>query len=120
MGLDKKTLEHYKKKILEKQKQLVEHYLKNRRYTKEIPDDGIRDMADQAALDYDREVFFSLSDADRKLLRLIKEALERIAEGTYGYCQECGEKISKKRLDAVPWARHCIKCQELQDKGLIE
>ncbi|MCD6451438.1 MAG: TraR/DksA family transcriptional regulator [Acidobacteria bacterium] len=120
MGLTKKTLEYYKEKLQKKQRELLQYYLKNRDYTKETPDDGIRDLADQAALEYEREFLFALSDADRRLLRLIKEALERIAKGTYGYCQECGERISKKRLDAVPWARHCIKCQELQDKGLIK
>ena len=47
-----------------------------------------------------------------KLLREIAAALVRIDQDTYGICAECEEPISTKRLDAVPWARYCVTCQE--------
>jgi DnaK suppressor protein len=47
-----------------------------------------------------------------KLLREIGDALERIEQGSYGTCMDCEEPISVKRLDAVPWARYCVTCQE--------
>jgi DnaK suppressor protein len=47
-----------------------------------------------------------------KLLREISDALRRMEHGTYGVCPECEEPISAKRLDAVPWARYCVTCQE--------
>jgi DnaK suppressor protein len=50
---------------------------------------------------------------------LIEEALDRLAEGTFGECINCGEEITPKRLDAIPWAPHCIRCQELQEQGLL-
>ncbi len=57
--------------------------------------------------------FFSTATRiDMKLLREISDALHRIDLGQYGVCLECEEPISTKRLDAVPWARYCVTCQE--------
>jgi DnaK suppressor protein len=54
---------------------------------------------------------------DRRILA--EEAKRRMTEGTYGICEECKEPIAAKRLAAVPWARYCIACQTLQDKGQL-
>ena len=72
-----------------------------------------------AANAYTKELLVSMSDNDRKLLNLIDEALERIEEGKYTKCAHCGEALPDKRLDAVPWARHCVRCQDLQERGLL-
>jgi RNA polymerase-binding transcription factor DksA len=48
-----------------------------------------------------------------------QEALDRISDGAYGECVNCGQDIQVKRLEALPWARYCIKCQELQEQGLL-
>jgi DnaK suppressor protein len=53
------------------------------------------------------------------VLQLVNEAMERMKDGTYGQCVECQQEVQQKRLDAVPWARHCIECQEKQDQGLL-
>ena len=66
-----------------------------------------------------RESSRSGVESDRKVLLLIDGALERLEAGTYGVCVHCGSPVQEKRLEAVPWARHCLDCQELQDKGLI-
>lgn len=52
--------------------------------------------------------------------RLLRAALSRMDEGTYGVCLHCDEPISPKRLNAVPWASHCIRCQEAADHGSAE
>jgi DnaK suppressor protein len=83
--------------------------------------------AESEAGDYgDRAVEESLKDSsmreidrDRHLLSLIREALARDADGTYGLCVHCAQPIETKRLQAVPWARYCIRCQELADGGLL-
>jgi len=54
----------------------------------------------------------SLQQRDGKLLRAIEDALMRIRQERYGTCEECGQPISKARLDAVPWTRHCKECKE--------
>lgn len=50
-------------------------------------------------------------------LRLIQEALDRLAAGDYGVCLECEQPIPRRRLDAVPWARYCVPCQERADRS---
>ena len=57
-------------------------------------------------------IFLNRNTIDIKLLREISNALRRVANGQYGICLECEEPISGKRLDAVPWARYCVACQE--------
>ncbi|KAF0247708.1 MAG: DnaK suppressor protein, partial [bacterium] len=60
------------------------------------------------------------STNDRFILKLIEEALVRLEDGEYGACINCSKEIQPKRLDAVPWARHCITCQDLQERGLLD
>ncbi|RMG56582.1 MAG: TraR/DksA family transcriptional regulator [Acidobacteria bacterium] len=67
-----------------------------------------------------REYTITRVDQDRQRLRLVEEALQRIEEGEYGYCLNCGQPISPKRLEALPWARYCVKCQELKERGLLK
>jgi DnaK suppressor protein len=54
------------------------------------------------------------------MLMLVDEALARMDEGIYGSCTHCGQQIGRQRLEAVPWARFCIACQELKEKGLLD
>ena len=82
-------------------------------------DDGALDMIDYAVDSYAKDFLLTLGNMERKELHLIEEALSRIEGGGYGLCQECGAEISHKRLRVVPWARHCIKCQELEEQGLL-
>ena len=82
--------------------------------------DGALDPADEASVNYNKEFWYALSDADRQVMRLVDEALRGIKNGTFGECSHCGKPIQRKRLEAVPWARHCVDCQDLQDRGQIE
>jgi DnaK suppressor protein len=70
------------------------------------------DSADRADENYLKEFLFSLSANDRRLLRMVESALLRIQEGDFGQCVSCGNLIEAKRLQAVPWASHCLGCQE--------
>ena len=83
------------------------------------PEPDALDVGDRAAESYNKESSLRELDQDRRWLTLIREALVREAEGSYGLCVECGRAIESKRLDAVPWARHCIRCQQLQEQGLL-
>ncbi len=69
------------------------------------------DSGDQALFDLEREMGISLQEMRNRERQLIEEALSSLEEGTYGLCAECDEEISEKRLEALPFARHCIKCQ---------
>ena len=59
------------------------------------------------------------SDSERETLLQIEEALRRIDSGAFGSCSSCSKPIGEQRLDAIPWARYCIDCQELEEKGLL-
>lgn len=70
------------------------------------------DTADWAEKSHEEWIFLHKNSFDMDLLREIADALERLREGTYGTCPDCGMPISRKRLEAIPWARYCVSCQE--------
>ncbi len=78
--------------------------------------DTFPDPTDRATLETDRNFTLRIRDRERKLIGKIKEALERIENGTYGYCEACGEPIGEKRLMARPVTTLCIKCKEKQEQ----
>lgn len=102
-----------------KQRELVDSYMRDKAAGNASPDDGIQDLADKAASAYSKELNFSLSDSERNLLMLIEESFNRMKDGSYGTCTNCGAEIGEKRLQAVPWTPFCIDCQELQEKGML-
>ncbi len=71
---------------------------------------------DRAALESDRNATLRIRDRERKLIAKIEEALERIADGTFGVCEECGEQIGADRLHARPVTTLCIECKNEQEK----
>ncbi|MBI5441214.1 MAG: TraR/DksA family transcriptional regulator [Deltaproteobacteria bacterium] len=73
--------------------------------------DGTQDMADDAANTYTRQMLLGMSERERRNLREIDAALDRIDEGTYGVCEECQEPISEARLKALPYATLCVDCK---------
>ena len=115
----KDPLEKHRKRLLAKQEELLHDLSRNRQVTDESVDEQAQDMVDRATSAYIREFAFSLSESDRRTLLLIDQALLRLDQGTYGTCVHCQGHVQEKRLEAVPWARHCLECQELQDKGLL-
>ncbi len=115
----KDPLERYRKRLLAKQEELLHDLFRNREVTDESVDEQAQDMVDRATSAYTREFAFSLSESDRRTLLLIDQAFLRLDQGTYGSCVHCQGHVQEKRLEAVPWARHCLECQELQDKGLL-
>jgi len=117
--MDKKKVEIYRKRLLAKQEELLRAVMKSEKDGREADEEATQDIADKAANSYTKEFLFHQSDENRRVLQLVGEALERVKNGTYGQCVECEEEVQQKRLDAVPWARHCIDCQEKQDKGLL-
>ena len=70
------------------------------------------DEGDLSQQHHEEWIFLNRNTIDMKLLREVSDALHHIDTGHYGICLECEEPISPKRLDAVPWARYCVRCQE--------
>jgi DnaK suppressor protein len=74
------------------------------------------DALDEVQLAGERELAIRNLDREASLLRNVRAALFRINDGSYGICMHCEEEIKTKRLDAVPWAAFCIRCQEAADR----
>ncbi len=74
------------------------------------------DIGDLSQLDLAEDIDYSLLQLYVERLRNIEEALRRLEEGTYGYCEECGKPIGLKRLKVLPFTRYCVKCQERLEK----
>lgn len=111
------------KKDLLRMEQLLlaekQRILKQRSFTSEVMDTPLATgdlsshrthIADQGTENYQREFASQLKSIESEALREIDEALNRIAKGTYGLCEECGEPIPIARLEVVPFARLCMKC----------
>ena len=76
---------------------------------------GVLDAAESSEADIQDEIEFALIQMKAETLNRIDEALRRLEEGTYGYCFECGEEISEKRLRALPFAVRCKDCEEARE-----
>ena len=118
--MDKKKLRFFEDKLREKRVALAGMVERTENYGREADREVTQDPADKASNSYTKELLFSQSTADRFLLQLVEEALKRINEGEYGVCTHCGKEVQPKRLEAVPWAKHCIICQDLQERGLLD
>ena len=71
------------------------------------------DSGDLSQQSHEEWLFLNRNNLEKSLLREVEEALMRVKDGTYGVCQECEEPISQKRLQALPWAKFCVRCQEM-------
>ena len=107
-------LNKIKEELLRKKTEILESL------SKQSTDDlneksGVEDAADIVTTELTRETLYKLSQAERETLFLIDIALKKIENGTYGICEECGEPIGEKRLEAIPWVRLCIKCSQNEE-----
>jgi DnaK suppressor protein len=106
--MKKERLASFKKRLLEKHQQLAAETGRTALYS--------TDLGDQANAAYTREFFFELGNGDRRVLRDVVAALQKIDDGSFGNCERCGEPIADKRLEALPFARYCIDCQRLAEQ----
>jgi DnaK suppressor protein len=76
----------------------------------------VADVMDQLVRANERDLIVDRLNREAKLLRQVSDALRRLATREYGICLECGEPISFRRLEALPWAAFCLRCQEASDQ----
>jgi DnaK suppressor protein len=118
--MDKKKLDTFRKRLEERQQTLRRAVSRTEEDGRVADQESAQDIADRAASSYTKEFLFSQSNNDRQLLQMVESALVRIREGAFGECVSCGSEINPKRLEAVPWTRYCIDCQEKLEKGQLE
>jgi DnaK suppressor protein len=118
--MDKKKLENFKKRLEERQHTLRRNVSRTEMDGRQSDEDAAQDIADRAASSYNKEFLFHQSNSERQLLQMVQGALQRIRDGNFGQCISCGQEINSKRLEAVPWTRYCIQCQEKVEQGKLE
>jgi DnaK suppressor protein len=118
--MEKKRLESFKKRLEERRHQLQRNVSRTAEDGRRPDEEATQDPADRAASSYNKEFLFHQSNSERQLLQMVERALSRLQEGTFGQCIACGRDINPKRLDAVPWTRHCIECQEKLEQGTLD
>jgi DnaK suppressor protein len=114
--MTKTELNKYKSLLEAKQAELAGG-LRNR---EGIAIEKTADALDEVQLAGERELAIRNLDRESIMLRNVRGALSRIADGSYGTCLHCEEEISPKRLNAVPWTAYCIRCQEAADRHEFE
>ncbi len=115
--MSKPNLKEIKERLLAEREQLIEKLKGN---DLSIDDAETPDPVDLAVRNYSKNVMLAVSENESRQLMLIDQALMRIDDDEYGPCQNCEKPINPKRLTAIPWARFCIDCQELLEKGLLD
>jgi DnaK suppressor protein len=117
MSVKGPKLEKFKQRLIAKRKELLSEVRGSNVGSIETNTDGIQDIADQATSAYTKEFLLSIGDAERRMLKQVDEALHKIRQETYGLCESCGEMINERRLEALPFARLCIGCQEEEERA---
>ena len=115
--MSKSSLKEIKEKLLVERGLLIQKLKGN---DLSVDDSETPDPVDLAVRNYSKNVMLAVSENESRQLALIDEALLRIEDDEYGVCQNCEKEINPKRLAALPSARYCLDCQELQEKGLLD
>ncbi len=113
--LTEEKKEKFRRILLDRLNELLKEASKTMSEMKEVPE-NFPDPTDRASFESDRFFELRIRDRERKLIKKIKEALERLENGTFGICEMCGEEISEERLMARPVTTLCIKCKEKQER----
>ena len=118
--MDRVRLTKFRSMLQARQQELTRIVNVSQKQGRSVVEDYPQDAAERASAIASKEFFFAHSTQERRLLQLVTEALERIEAGSYGQCVACEEEINGKRLEAVPWARCCLQCQERMEQLMAE
>ena len=109
--MDVKKIQGIRRRLSSEYESVIKSINRSRFAAKEIQLENTEDEGDLAAISHERELLYNLHESDFTRLRFIQQAMKAMDRGQYGECVRCGEDINEKRLDAVPWATMCIRCQ---------
>jgi len=110
--MDAKKLKDIRRRLSSEYENLIKSINRSRLAAKEIKLENTEDEGDLATISHERDILYNLHETDYTRLRYIEDAMKAMDRGEFGECVRCGEDISEKRLEAVPWATTCIRCQE--------
>jgi len=116
MPLTKKQLADFEQQLIQWRDELEKGQYENMRAMHEQEQNAFPDPTDQASMEVERNFDLRIKDRERKLIRKINQALERIKNGEFGICESCGGNIGVKRLQARPVTTLCIDCKQEQEQ----
>jgi DnaK suppressor protein len=111
--MDRKSITRFRKSLEARHRDLRLSVVQTQKEMLTAQHDYGKDEGDRANTSLAKEMQLGHKSRDRALLGAVEAALKRINEGTFGECLNCGQEINAKRLEAIPWVRYCITCQEL-------
>jgi|TARA_B100000809_G_scaffold202825_1_gene203737 DnaK suppressor protein len=110
-------MEEIKQKLQEEKKQILMELQTQRAFNQDDFRKDVGDEVDSSVNEQARELSLLMRDRNRDRLEAIEEAIQRMQTGDYGFCEECGDPIPKRRLIAMPLARMCVNCQQDQERA---
>ena len=110
--MDQKRLRELGERLETRRQELRRSVTQKQESGRSIDDTLAPDVIDRAAGTYTKDFLFRQSTNEKHLLEMVEESLMRVRDGSFGVCVSCGGEINAKRLEAVPWTRYCIACQE--------
>ena len=111
------NMERFKKRLRDKEQELLSNIARLEGEARESGEAEVRDATDAATSAQGASESLQEQTLESDTLRLVRDALHRIEDGTYGKCTACGRPIEAARLEAIPWAAYCLEDQEKQDKA---
>lgn len=114
--MDKDQLEHLRRKLIDWRRQLIKDAMRTLGEGDIKGQNEFRDYTDLASDETDKNFLLRIRDRERKLIRKIDKTLAKFEDNSFGICEECGDEIGFKRLDARPVAELCIACKTEQER----
>jgi DnaK suppressor protein len=103
---------------LERQRQEARQFLSRfKQETGSLEQDVPQDSADRSVIHLSQESLFEQASQRQQILRRVERAMQRMDEGSFGVCAECGKDIPLRRLEVLPWTQYCVHCQEMIERG---
>ena len=112
-------MEDIKQKLQEEKEQILVELQAQRAFNQDDSRKDVGDEVDSSVNAQARELSLLMRDRNRDRLEAIEEAIQRMQTGDYGFCEECGDSIPKRRLIAMPLARMCVNCQQDQERATV-
>lgn len=116
MKLNEKDYEYFKKALLDQKTILLNEANKTVESELDVKEEELADTVDRSTVETERNFTLRLRDRERKLLKKVEDALDRLEKGDLGDCSQCGQRIGISRLKARPVATLCIDCKEEQEQ----
>ena len=119
MGLSDAFIKRMEKKLLDKMQEIVSSLDEIIDRTADTDSRGAQDEGDRSVSHYSLHYLSQLSTRELETFKAIEAALGKIKEGNFGVCEGCKDEINPKRIEAIPWAKYCVECQEKKEKGFL-